>query len=126
MDDDLMLVLESQSSETPELEIEAGISIAHVYEGNAVVLAGSDHILMRVLGPRFQGVRRVVLSGEHGHGGEDGRASARQSADFPIYHPDRCLLRSWSLQRLPRSKMRARDRHQIVRIRVRGFRCQSG
>ncbi len=53
-EDDLMLVLESQSSETPELEIEAGISIAHVYEGNAVVLVGSDHILMSILGRDFK------------------------------------------------------------------------
>lgn len=53
-DDDLMLVLESGSPEPPELEIEAGISIAHVYEGNAVVIAGSDHLLMRVLGRGFK------------------------------------------------------------------------
>jgi 23S rRNA (uracil1939-C5)-methyltransferase len=54
MDDDLMLVLESDSPEPPDLEIEAGISIAHVYEGNTVVLAGSDHIPMRVLGREFK------------------------------------------------------------------------
>lgn len=54
VDDDLMLVLEADSPESPELEIEAGISIAHVYEGHAVVLAGSDHILMRVLGRDFK------------------------------------------------------------------------
>jgi 23S rRNA (uracil1939-C5)-methyltransferase len=54
MDNDLMLVLESDSPGPPELEIEAGISIAHVYEGNTVVLAGSDHILMRVLGREFK------------------------------------------------------------------------
>lgn len=54
MDDDLMLVLESDSPEPPDLEIEAGVSIAHVYEGNAVIIAGSDHILMRVLGREFK------------------------------------------------------------------------
>jgi 23S rRNA (uracil1939-C5)-methyltransferase len=54
MDDDPMLVLESDSPEPPELEIEAGISIAHVYEGNMVVIAGSDHILMRVLDRDFK------------------------------------------------------------------------
>ncbi len=47
-DDDLMLVLESDSPEPPELEIEAGISIAHIYEDNAVVIAGNDHIVIRV------------------------------------------------------------------------------
>lgn len=54
VDDDLMLVLESESPETPELEIEAGISVTHIYEGNAVVLAGSDHIYMRVLPRDFK------------------------------------------------------------------------
>jgi 23S rRNA (uracil1939-C5)-methyltransferase len=54
VDDDLMLVLESESPETPELEIEAGISVTHVYEENTVVIAGSDHILMRVLGRDFK------------------------------------------------------------------------
>jgi 23S rRNA (uracil1939-C5)-methyltransferase len=54
LDDDLMLVLESESPETPELEIEAGISITHVYEENTVVIAGSDHIIMRVLDRNFK------------------------------------------------------------------------
>jgi 23S rRNA (uracil1939-C5)-methyltransferase len=53
-DDDLMLVLESESPETPVLEIEAGISVTHVYEGNTVVIAGSDHILVRVLDRDFK------------------------------------------------------------------------
>ena len=53
-DDDLMLVLESDSPEPPELEIEAGISIAHVYEENSVVIAGNDHILIRVLDRDFK------------------------------------------------------------------------
>lgn len=53
-DDDLMLVLESDSPEPPELEIKAGISVAHMYEENTVVMAGSDHILMRVLGREFK------------------------------------------------------------------------
>ena len=52
--DDSMLVLESDTPETPELEIEAGVSIAHVYEENMVVIAGSDHILMRVLDRDFK------------------------------------------------------------------------
>ena len=53
-DDDLMLVLESESPEPPELEIEAEISVAHVYEGNSVVIAGNDHILIRVLDRDFK------------------------------------------------------------------------
>ena len=53
-DDDLMLVLESDSPEPPELEIEAEISVAHVYEGNTVVIAGNDHIFIRVLDRDFK------------------------------------------------------------------------
>ncbi len=52
--DELMFVLESDSPEPPELEIEAGISIAHVYEEHTVVIAGSDHIVMRVLDRDFK------------------------------------------------------------------------
>ena len=51
---DLVLVLESDSPESPELEIEAGVSIAHVYEENTVVIAGNDHIMIRVLGREFR------------------------------------------------------------------------
>jgi len=54
MDDDLMLVLESKDHEAPELEIEAGISVTHVYEDNTVVIAGSDHIVMNVMGRDFK------------------------------------------------------------------------
>ena len=53
-DDELMLVLESIDQETPELEIEAGISVTHVFEGNTVVIAGNDHIVMNVLGRDFK------------------------------------------------------------------------
>ena len=53
-DDDLMLVLESDAPEPPELEIEAGISVTHIYEENTVVIAGSDHIFMRVLDRDFK------------------------------------------------------------------------
>ena len=53
-DEDLMLVLESNSPEPPELEIEAGISIAHVFEENTVVIAGNDHVTVKVLGRDFR------------------------------------------------------------------------
>jgi 23S rRNA (uracil1939-C5)-methyltransferase len=52
--DDLMLVLESDSPESPELEIEAEISVAHVFEENAVVIAGIDHIMLPVLERDFR------------------------------------------------------------------------
>ena len=54
MDDELMLVLESDSPETPEIEIEADISIAHVFEDSSVIIAGNDHITIKVLGREFR------------------------------------------------------------------------
>jgi 23S rRNA (uracil1939-C5)-methyltransferase len=53
-ENDLMLVLESDSAESPELEIEPEISVAHVFEENAVVIAGNDHIVIPVLGRDFR------------------------------------------------------------------------
>ena len=52
-DDDLMLILESETEETPELEIEADISIVHIYEGHPVVIAGSNSLTIQVLGKDF-------------------------------------------------------------------------
>jgi len=52
-DDDLMLILESETEETPELEIEADISIVHVYEDHPVVIAGSNALTIQVLGKDF-------------------------------------------------------------------------
>jgi 23S rRNA (uracil1939-C5)-methyltransferase len=54
MDEDLMLMLESETPETPDLEIEAGISITHVFDENTVVIAGNDHVYIRVLGRGFK------------------------------------------------------------------------
>jgi len=53
-DHDSMLILESNSPETPVLEIEAEISVAHVFEENGIVIAGNDHILISVLGRDFR------------------------------------------------------------------------
>jgi 23S rRNA (uracil1939-C5)-methyltransferase len=53
-DEDSMLILESNSPEAPELEIEACISVAHVYEESTVVIAGNDHIVISVLGRDFR------------------------------------------------------------------------
>ena len=52
--DELMLVLESDSPETPALEIEADISAVHVFEDNALVLAGNDAIMIQVLDREFR------------------------------------------------------------------------
>ena len=48
-DDDLMLILESDELEAPELELEAGISVVHLTEEDALVMAGEDHLIMQVL-----------------------------------------------------------------------------
>lgn len=53
-EDDLMLVLESNTPESPELEIEAGISVAHLYEEHTVVIAGNDHVDIPVLDRDFK------------------------------------------------------------------------
>ena len=53
-DQELMLVLESESPEPPDLEIEADISVTHVYEENTVVITGNDHILIPVLDRVFK------------------------------------------------------------------------
>ena len=53
-DYDAMLILESDSPESPELEIEACISVAHVFDENTVVIAGNDHIIISVLGRDFR------------------------------------------------------------------------
>jgi 23S rRNA (uracil1939-C5)-methyltransferase len=54
VDEELMLVLESDSPEAPELEIEAGISITHTFEDHTVVIAGNDHLTIRVLDRDFR------------------------------------------------------------------------
>ena len=48
IDEELMLVLESESPEPPELEIEADVSVTHVFEQNTVVIAGNDYLTIRV------------------------------------------------------------------------------
>lgn len=52
--DDLMLVLESDSPEPPEMEIEADVSVTHVYAGDTVVVAGNDHTILSVLDRNFR------------------------------------------------------------------------
>jgi 23S rRNA (uracil1939-C5)-methyltransferase len=54
MDDDLLVVLESDKVETPEMEIEADISVVHLTEDDAIVLAGDGHIVIEVLGRPFK------------------------------------------------------------------------
>lgn len=52
--DELILVLESDAPDLPELEVDAGISVVHTYEEHCVVLAGTDHLTMNVRGRDFR------------------------------------------------------------------------
>jgi 23S rRNA (uracil1939-C5)-methyltransferase len=52
--DELMLILESGSPEAPEMEIETDISVVHLTEDDAVVMAGEDYIVMDVLERSFK------------------------------------------------------------------------
>ncbi len=51
---ELLVALESDSPELPELETEAGVSVVHVYAEHSAVLAGRDRLTMQVLGRDFQ------------------------------------------------------------------------
>ncbi|MCC7119317.1 MAG: class I SAM-dependent RNA methyltransferase [Anaerolineales bacterium] len=51
---DCLLILESTEPETPEIEIEADISVVHVYENHSVVIAGQDHTTLEILGQTFK------------------------------------------------------------------------
>jgi len=53
-DDDLILILESEDLEAPELELEAGISVVHLTDEDALVMAGEDHIVMQVMERDFR------------------------------------------------------------------------
>ena len=48
VDDESMLLLESESPETPELELEANLSVVHLTGNDVVVMAGDDHLTMKV------------------------------------------------------------------------------
>src|SRR3990172_8873794 len=51
---EMMLVLESEESEPPELEIEAELSVVHLHRDHPVVIAGQDHFLIAVLHEDFR------------------------------------------------------------------------
>jgi 23S rRNA (uracil1939-C5)-methyltransferase len=48
VDGETLLVLESDRSEIPELELEADLSVVHIAAGDTVVMAGDDHLVMQV------------------------------------------------------------------------------
>jgi 23S rRNA (uracil1939-C5)-methyltransferase len=51
-DGEVMLVLES--GDVPELELEAGLSVVHLLDGESVVLAGEESLAMDLLGRTFR------------------------------------------------------------------------
>jgi 23S rRNA (uracil1939-C5)-methyltransferase len=53
-DEELMVVLESESPEPPELEIEADVSVVHLFDEHAVVIAGQDNLMFNILGKDFR------------------------------------------------------------------------
>ena len=52
--DELMLILESDQVETPEMELESDISVVHLLEDDMIIMAGDDYILIEVLGKSFK------------------------------------------------------------------------
>ena len=51
--EELMVVLESEKLETPEIEIEADVSVVHVFDDHPVVIAGQDHLVINILEKDF-------------------------------------------------------------------------
>src|SRR5258706_8311577 len=84
-DDELMLILESDSPETPELEVEADISVVHIFDEHPVVIAGQGHLLLNVMGKDF----RVSA-------GSFFQANTRIAGKMVEY-----LLQNWRLHLLP-------------------------
>jgi 23S rRNA (uracil1939-C5)-methyltransferase len=52
-DEELMVLLESENPETPELEIEADVSVVHLFDEHPVVIAGRDYLTITVLEKDF-------------------------------------------------------------------------
>ena len=48
MEEEILLVLESEFPNIPELELEADLSVLHLVDNDVVVMAGNDHVLMIV------------------------------------------------------------------------------
>ncbi len=52
--EEIMVVIESESPETPELEIEADVSVVHLFDEHAVVIAGQDNLIFNISGKDFR------------------------------------------------------------------------
>jgi 23S rRNA (uracil1939-C5)-methyltransferase len=61
-DEDIMLLLESRQPEIPGLDVQAGISVVHQFEGESVLLVGDDHIRMEVQSTQASQSRSFLVS----------------------------------------------------------------
>lgn len=52
--DDLLVVIESELTDVPEVNVEGGYSVIHTSHGHNVVIAGDDHVHIQVLGVLFK------------------------------------------------------------------------
>lgn len=52
--DDLMLILESEDEEMPEMELKSGVSVVHLNGDDSVILAGDGFVVINVLGRAFR------------------------------------------------------------------------
>ncbi len=52
--EELMVVLESENFETPELEIEADVSVVHLFDEHPVVIAGREYFVVNILEKEFR------------------------------------------------------------------------
>ena len=125
MNDELMLILESDSPETPELEMEADISVAHVFEDDAVIIAGNDHLTIKVLDREFR-VSPASFFQINTNLAEKmvthllDRLSISQSTILDVY------CGAGLFQRVPRTEVQTVNRDRIVTFSLRGFHCQPG
>lgn len=53
-DEELMIVLESENPEVPELEVEADVSVVHLHQQHPIVLAGQDHLFIQLSDREFR------------------------------------------------------------------------
>jgi len=53
-DEELMVILQAESAEPPELEIEADVSVIHLFEDHPIVIAGRDYLVVNILEKDFK------------------------------------------------------------------------
>ena len=48
MDDDLLIILEGDAEDLPEMEIDFPASVVHLSPAGKLVMAGNDHLMMKI------------------------------------------------------------------------------